>query len=166
MGRYILALDQGTTSSRAMVVDEKGGIVASAQRGNERVIATVFGGKSTTSRNARVAELLDLGFRRAPSSAPLRKPAPPVYASNPSAAPGAAGKTIRVSGAVAKSLRPVLRPEADPVLIASADPAPPDPSSAWASTRASSEVARTTRWWQCLEAKPMAPSLRPTATVL
>ena len=96
-------------------------LVASAQRGNERVIATVFGGKSTTSRNARVAELLDLGFRRAPSRAPLRKPAPPVYASNPAAAPGAAGKTIRVSGAVQKSLRPLLRPDAEePVLVADA----------------------------------------------
>ncbi|WP_082181864.1 serine hydrolase [Aestuariivita boseongensis] len=96
-------------------------LVASAQRGNERVIATVFGGKSTTSRNARVAELLDLGFRRAPSRAPLRKPAPPVYASNPAASDGAAGKTIRVSGAVQKSLRPQLRPgEAEPILVAEA----------------------------------------------
>ena len=96
-------------------------LVASAERGNERVIATVFGGKSTTSRNARVAELLDLGFRRAPSRAPLRKPAPPVYASNPAAAPGAAGKTIRVSGAVKKSLRPQLRPGAEePILVAEA----------------------------------------------
>ena len=47
-------------------------LVASAERGNERVIATVFGGKSSVSRNARVAELLDMGFRRAPSRAPIR----------------------------------------------------------------------------------------------
>ncbi|MCE8006073.1 MAG: D-alanyl-D-alanine carboxypeptidase [Aestuariivita sp.] len=96
-------------------------LVASAQRGNERVIATVFGGKSTTSRNARVAELLDLGFRRAPSRAPLRKPSPPVYAGTPGGADGAAGKTIRVSGAVQKSLRPHLRPgSGQPVVVAQA----------------------------------------------
>ena len=41
-------------------------IVASAQRGNVRIIATVFGGTSTANRNARVAELLDLGFASAP----------------------------------------------------------------------------------------------------
>ncbi|MDA0961992.1 MAG: serine hydrolase [Proteobacteria bacterium] len=95
-------------------------LVASAQRGNERVIATVFGGKSTVSRNARIAELLDLGFRRAPSSAPVRHPTPPVYADagTSDGTPGGAGKTIRVSGAVQKSLRPQPRPGAKPVLVA------------------------------------------------
>jgi D-alanyl-D-alanine carboxypeptidase len=39
-------------------------LVASAERGQERVIATVFGGNSGASRNARVAELLDMGFQR------------------------------------------------------------------------------------------------------
>lgn len=104
-------------------------LVASAERGQERIIATVFGGKSTTSRNARVAELLDMGFRRAPSRAPLRKPALPVYAGNePDSAPASgAGKTVRVSGAVTRSLRPKLRPglapEA-PVVTAAAEPVP------------------------------------------
>ncbi|MEX0338466.1 MAG: serine hydrolase [Arenibacterium sp.] len=97
-------------------------LVASARRGNERVIATVFGGKSSTSRNARVAELLDLGFRRAPSRAPLRKPARPAYVGETS---GGAGKTIRVSGAVQKSLRPVARTMPDaPVLVAEAETEP------------------------------------------
>ena len=91
-------------------------LVASARRGNERVIATVFGGKSTTSRNARVAELLDLGFRRSPSRAPVRKPARPQYVGEVS---GGAGKTIRVSGAVKKSLRPVARKGGtEPILVA------------------------------------------------
>jgi D-alanyl-D-alanine carboxypeptidase len=56
-------------------------LVASAERGNERIIATVFGGRSGAARNARVAELLDLGFARAPTRgdpparpAALRKP--------------------------------------------------------------------------------------------
>ena len=41
-------------------------LVASAARGGERVIATVFGGRSTRTRNARVKELLDLGSVRRP----------------------------------------------------------------------------------------------------
>ncbi len=84
-------------------------LVASAQRRNERVIATVFGGKSTASRNAKVAELLDLGFRKAPSRAALRKPDRPAYAGNSGTVPGAAGKTIRLVGSVQKSLRPKAR---------------------------------------------------------
>lgn len=100
-------------------------LTASAERGNERVIVTVFGGKSTASRNAKVAELMDLGFRRAPSNAPLHKPQKPVYADieDDSATPGAAGKTIRLVGAVQTSKRPMLRPGSDaPVLMASAGP--------------------------------------------
>jgi D-alanyl-D-alanine carboxypeptidase len=93
-------------------------LVASAERGNERIIATVFGGKSSTSRNAKVAELLDLGFRRAPSRAPLRKPQRPAYVGNET---GAAGKTIRVATAVTKSLRPQGRPaDQGGVLVADA----------------------------------------------
>lgn len=86
-------------------------LVASAERGNERIIATVFGGRSTASRNAKVAELLDLGFRRAPSRVALRKPTRPAYAGNVGTS-GAqpAAKTVRVATAVKKSLRPILRP--------------------------------------------------------
>lgn len=95
-------------------------LVASAQRGQERVIATVFGGSSTASRNARITELMDMGFQRAPTRATLRRPNPPSAAvtrepqalsgnSRPATASGA-GKTVRVSGAVSRSLRPVGRP--------------------------------------------------------
>ncbi len=49
-------------------------LVASAQRGDKHVIAVVFGGKSSQQRNARVAELLDLGFNRAPRHAEVIKP--------------------------------------------------------------------------------------------
>ena len=92
-------------------------LVASAERGNERIIATVFGGNSSVSRNAKVAELLDLGFRRAPSNAPIRQPTQPAYiaeadapvASGTASVAGAAGKTIRLVGAVQKSLRPKAR---------------------------------------------------------
>ncbi|WP_275392770.1 serine hydrolase [Aliiroseovarius sp. Z3] len=87
-------------------------LVASAERGSERIITTVFGGSSTASRNAKVAELMDLGFRRAPSRAPIRKPSLPVYASvDPETAePGGAGKTIRLVRAVKHSPRPTPRP--------------------------------------------------------
>mmetsp|Transcript_18518 Transcript_18518/g.30303 ORF Transcript_18518/g.30303 Transcript_18518/m.30303 type:complete len:452 (+) Transcript_18518:275-1630(+) len=104
-------------------------LVSSAERGNERIIATVFGGKSSVSRNAKVAELLDLGFRRAPSRAPVRKPAKPAYdPGNPvvvagnGQAPKGAGKIIRLSGAVKTSYRPKMRPgtAATPVLVAQA----------------------------------------------
>ncbi len=87
-------------------------LVASAERGRERIIATVFGGASTASRNARVAELLDMGFRRAPSRAPLRKPSKPKYIANLGEQPGASGKSTRLVGAVQKSLRPQARKEA------------------------------------------------------
>lgn len=101
-------------------------LVASAQRGNERIIATVFGGSSTASRNAKVAELLDLGFRRAPSKAPLRMPDAPAYVANadPESAPAsdrvAAGKTIRVAGTVQTSLRPKARPLVNQAVVATA----------------------------------------------
>lgn len=40
-------------------------LVGIANRGQERVIAVVLGGKSSSRRNAKVAELLNLGFKRA-----------------------------------------------------------------------------------------------------
>ncbi|MEM7521573.1 MAG: D-alanyl-D-alanine carboxypeptidase, partial [Pseudomonadota bacterium] len=111
-------------------------LTASAERGNERIIVTVFGGKSTTSRNAKVAELMDLGFRRAPSRAPVHKPKKPLYAdvgpiapkqgNNPGSVLGGKGKTIRLVGAVKTSKRPQLRPgkAPAPVLVAEASGTP------------------------------------------
>ncbi|SMX29933.1 D-alanyl-D-alanine carboxypeptidase DacF precursor [Pelagimonas phthalicica] len=107
-------------------------LVASAERGRERVIATVFGGRSTASRNAKVAELLDLGFKRAPTRVAFRSPRKPPYrgsakgrtviaeapaAPKPAAKPGQRAKSVRVaSAAVTRSLRPQARPlQADPV---------------------------------------------------
>lgn len=89
-------------------------LVGSAQKGNKRIIATVFGGKSTAARNARMAELLDIGFRKAPTNAPIRKPAPPEY------------KGLLIAsgaGAVAKSPRPSRRATTPPpdLLIALKD---------------------------------------------
>jgi D-alanyl-D-alanine carboxypeptidase len=115
-------------------------LVASAQRGNKRVVASLFGGKSTAERNARMAQLLDLGFGKSPNRATVQKPARPAYVApapedlladaGPAAdvtsddpafdsdgavaaalAGGvAAGKTLRMQVAVEKSLRPRVRP--------------------------------------------------------
>ncbi|MBT8418097.1 MAG: D-alanyl-D-alanine carboxypeptidase [Silicimonas sp.] len=97
-------------------------LVASAERGSERIIATVFGGRSVATRNAHVAELLDMGFNRAPSRVAVNKPARPVLvAANDAADPG---KTIRTSGLISRSPRPATRPvaaPADEVLVAMAD---------------------------------------------
>lgn len=78
-------------------------LVASAQRGQERVIATMFGGSSTAARNKRITELMDMGFNRAPTRATIRRPQPPA------ATPDGGAKTVRVSGAITRSLRPVAR---------------------------------------------------------
>ena len=111
-------------------------LTASAERNGERIIATVFGGRSTATRNAKVAELLDLGFKRAPRRVAKHKPRRPAYmgkvrggattavASNNTgqAAPGSYGKTVRLASAAAvkKSLRPQTRPrpQAEPVAVA------------------------------------------------
>jgi D-alanyl-D-alanine carboxypeptidase len=87
-------------------------LVASAERGGERIIATVFGGRSSAARNQQVAELLDLGFQRAPSRVAVRVPQKPAYVGNVDADPGTAGKTIRLVTAVARSPRPAARPGA------------------------------------------------------
>ncbi len=102
-------------------------LTASAQRGNVRIIATVFGGTSTAARNARVAELLDMGFQQAPANARVRPPAPPGYFPSTQVpdddlvADGGAGKVIRVSGLVSTSPRPHARPGPDPVLAVNSD---------------------------------------------
>ncbi len=102
-------------------------LTGSAQRGNVRIIATVFGGSSTAARNAKMAELLDLGFRKAPANAPTAVPDAPAYqggedllAQNDGLpeVEGGAGKTIRLQTAVATSPRPSARPSAEQVAAA------------------------------------------------
>ncbi|MEM9247938.1 MAG: D-alanyl-D-alanine carboxypeptidase family protein [Pseudomonadota bacterium] len=107
-------------------------LVASAERGSERIITTVFGGNSTATRNAEVARLMDIGFKRAPRYARVRKPAPPNYAALPpeptpeAADPLRSGKIVRVVRAVKTSIRPAARPgpqtaPADELMLALAD---------------------------------------------
>ncbi|MFN3576821.1 MAG: serine hydrolase [Tabrizicola sp.] len=100
-------------------------LTASARRGDKHIIATVFGGTSSASRNAKMAELMDMGFARArngvkeqpPKAAPIEDA---LVASLETGideidAAGGAGKTVRVSGEVRKSLRPKARPAAPTV---------------------------------------------------
>jgi D-alanyl-D-alanine carboxypeptidase len=98
-------------------------LTASAVRGNKRIIATVFGGTSSANRNARMKELMDLGFdkarKRVKEQPPVAPDALPPDALIASAEPeideidaeGGAGKTIRLSGEVKVSPRPKRRPE-------------------------------------------------------
>ena len=105
-------------------------LTASAERGGERIIVTVFGGASTASRNAQVAKLMDLGFSKAPSRVALRTPRKPPYlgpdtpvetetviARSQTPSTNTRAKSIRVVAAsVQTSLRPVARPVAAPLL--------------------------------------------------
>lgn len=95
-------------------------LVASAERGSERVIATVFGGRSSTWRNAQIAELLDMGFDRAPTRVAVVKPQKPVLTGEAVAVASVA----RASGLIARSPRPAVRPLGEPdetVLVAMTD---------------------------------------------
>nr|WP_044043114.1 D-alanyl-D-alanine carboxypeptidase family protein [Octadecabacter antarcticus] len=91
-------------------------LVASAERGQERIIATMFGGTSTAQRNARVAELLDMGFARAPTTARINRPSPvPAQGSGGADTPasGTTARTVRVNGLVSRSVRPNARTAPD-----------------------------------------------------
>ncbi len=102
-------------------------LTASAERGGVRIIATVFGGNSTASRNAQVAKLLDLGFQKAKRRVALVTPGRPPYLGKLGHAPVTiaegeerptyAARTVRLAtaAAVRKSLRPRPRPGAEPV---------------------------------------------------
>ena len=94
-------------------------LVASAERDGKRIIATVFGGQSTASRNKQVAELLDMGFRQVPTRVAMRPPGRPGYqgplgGGANDADHGGAGKTIRLVGAPSRSIRPKPRPDMAP----------------------------------------------------
>lgn len=109
-------------------------LTASAERGGVRIIASVFGGTSVAQRNSKMAELLDLGFAKAPANAPVLRPQAiqPEVAPQPELVakggdPLMPAKTIRVVTAVSKTLRPQRRP-GDPVpevvVAAAPEPAP------------------------------------------
>lgn len=119
--RRLLAAYRGADGIKTGYTNAAGfNLVASAERNGKRVIATVFGGQSTASRNARVAELLDMGFSRAPAQVAVAKPPRPAYGA------GASQPIL-----LAASPRPRTRPLAeDPLLVAAAAPSPVDVSRA------------------------------------
>ena len=55
-------------------------LVASARRGRERIIATLFGGTSKTQRTSKITELLEMGFERAQTNVAVSLPDRPAYA--------------------------------------------------------------------------------------
>jgi D-alanyl-D-alanine carboxypeptidase len=80
-------------------------LVSSAQRGDRRVIVSLFGGQSSASRNAEVARLMDLGFAQMPARAavaslpPLRLASAPATGEALAAAAGsAAAGSVSSSG--------------------------------------------------------------------
>lgn len=68
-------------------------LAASAERNGERIIAVIFGGRSSDWRYNRMVELLDMGFERAPSRVATVRPQ----------------RSNSASGAVMVSLRPLPR---------------------------------------------------------
>jgi D-alanyl-D-alanine carboxypeptidase len=138
-------------------------LVASAERGNERIIATVFGGKSSASRNAKVAELLDLGFRRAPSNARLRKPNAPAYVAE--TVPSGAGKTIRLNVAVKTSIRPQARPKSAAAPKTETSILPADINTALAIAQAEAPAPKIENIQQ-ISAVSNRPAARPKNLVL
>ena len=108
-------------------------LVASAERNGVRILATIFGESSVTARNNRAAELLDMGFAQAPRNARIQRPPLPAYqpggstneplmvAANTTSYEGAAGRTIRVTGAVTTSPRPEIRPMPESTAVAAAN---------------------------------------------
>ena len=93
-------------------------LTASAERGDVRIIVTMFGGTSGAARNAHVARLLDIGFDRAATRVATRPPATPAYggpggrAVAVAEASPAASSAPKAISAVRQSLRPATRPGA------------------------------------------------------
>ena len=131
-------------------------LVASAERDGERVIATVFGGRSTATRNKRVMELLDMGFERAPSEVVEIDPSIPVY---------------EAPGPLSRSMRPVMRPgdapEAGADMLAALEDAPDLPASEpvrWASSASTRPAPRRIRVMDAAVVErtlEMRPVMRP-----
>ncbi len=112
--RRFLAAYEGADGIKTGYTSAAGfNLVASAERGGERIIATMFGGRSTAQRNARVAELLNMGFERAPTRVAVIPPQKPQYAPN-----GRPASPKPEALAVTASLRPRARPDVTPATAA------------------------------------------------
>ncbi|MSU88543.1 serine hydrolase [Rhodobacteraceae bacterium 2CG4] len=99
-------------------------LVSSAERGDRRVIVSMFGGSSSAVRNKKVAQLMDMGLKQMPSRVAVARPA---RISVPYGRTG--GVQVAMTTKLKKSPRPELRPR--PVVNAAAADA------------AASEIARS-----------------------
>ena len=119
--RRLLANYKGADGIKTGYTNAAGfNLVSSAQRGNKRIIATVFGGRTSRTRNARVAELLDMGFDRAPRSydsdtVPARPSRGTQLESATLLLPN--GISIKSSNVVTYSPSPKYRPNFDEAII-------------------------------------------------
>ncbi len=100
-------------------------LTASAERGNVRLIATIFGGTSTPDRNSKMAKLLDKGFAMAKGNVQADPPPPVQYQNGdnelianamvedglPQGGVGSSAKTVRVMMALKTSPFPMARPD-------------------------------------------------------
>jgi D-alanyl-D-alanine carboxypeptidase len=96
-------------------------LVSSARRGDMRVIVAMMGGKTSASRNAEVARLMDLGFGKMPKQArlvplaPLRTTTAALATPAPSSSDASRGSTSGLAEpaapqlALAGSVRPMPR---------------------------------------------------------
>lgn len=132
-------------------------LVASARRGNERVVGVIFGGHSSRWRNARMAKLLDKGFALAPSRAAVVRPGVRqtrvlvAKAPLPAPRPGAPASGFTVLAAVLSSkAEAATRPEK--VVIASR----------WAPNRSETPLARPTSERAAIAAGFPLPVARPS----
>lgn len=93
-------------------------LVSSAQRGDRRVIVSLFGGRSSASRNEEVVRLMDLGFAQMPARANVAALPPLRLAGAPAPAGASAGGTATAStsgiatggGAASAQVVTALRP--------------------------------------------------------
>ena len=94
-------------------------LVASAERNGRRVIAVVFGGKTSRSRNAHMSNLLDLGFTRIAENDAKRGRVRYAGIPRPPAGSGLAAPTPRFKPAA------IMVAAAEPPELAEGDAAPP-----------------------------------------
>ncbi len=136
-------------------------LVASAERDSRRVIAVVFGGKTASSRNSHMANLLDLGFTRIAERDAARGRVRYAGIPRPPAGSGLAAPTARfkpaailvaaaqppelAEGAAAPPAEPIESAEAVQADVASGPPPPPSKPGVVAPTVARATVASGTK---------------------
>lgn len=123
-------------------------LVATAKRGEQHILVSVFGERSPTERHIKVTKLLDLGFREAPRKAAVIAPKPTKLSTKMSASPRPSPRPLPAqnlpemppaeeqvtpaqpdlpAALVALSRRPAPRPDAAPKLDITIPAPPPKP---------------------------------------